>query len=124
VLVSEGLNAKIADFGHAREDDEDNLTKNDRGPLKWMAPEALMESAYSTKTDVWAFGITVVEIYTRDLPYPGQQGVKVAAKVAAGNLTHPLPENAPGIVQKVMTMCLAFDPEKRPEFRKIAKLLG
>jgi serine/threonine protein kinase len=124
VLVTEGLNAKIADFGQARIDDDDNRTKSEMGPLKWMAPEAIMESRYSTKTDVFAFGITLVEIYTCDLPYPGEKAMKVATQVAAGTRTHPPPSNAPKEVQRVMKSCVEFEPEDRPEFAKIEKLLG
>ena len=39
------------------------------GPLKWMAPEALVQKKYSTKSDVWSFGVTVVEILSQEEPY-------------------------------------------------------
>lgn len=40
--------------------------KNNRPalPIRWMAPEALQYHMYSSKTDVWAFGIVLWEIAT------------------------------------------------------------
>ena len=34
-----------------------------------MSPESMTKNQYSTKSDVWSFGVTVVEIWTQDRPY-------------------------------------------------------
>ena len=47
--------AKIADFGLARnvnEEDIYNISANTKLPLKWMAPEALFDNIYISKSDV------------------------------------------------------------------------
>ncbi len=37
-----------------------------------MAPESLRDMVYTEKTDVWAYGITIWEIYSLgSIPYPG-----------------------------------------------------
>lgn len=43
-------------------------------PIKWTAPEAAMYGKFTIKSDVWAYGIFLIELITYgQVPYPGQQ---------------------------------------------------
>ncbi len=56
----------ISDFGFARilaSTDEQATTSSDVGPIRWMAVESIMERVYSTKSDVWSFGVTGNSIF-------------------------------------------------------------
>ena len=54
VLVGHGNQVKVSDFGLMRQIYEDvySSRKSKKLPVKWMAPEALYQGVYTTKSDV------------------------------------------------------------------------
>lgn len=49
-------------------------------PLRWMSPEAVLEGDFSTKSDVWAFGVLMWEVFTHgEMPHGGQADDEVLA---------------------------------------------
>lgn len=75
VLLTFELHAKICDFGLARKLIDYKYIKSDREcplPWKWMAPESLSQRKFAVSSDVWAYGVTLWEIYSLgEVPYPG-----------------------------------------------------
>ncbi|RCN30389.1 hypothetical protein ANCCAN_23837 [Ancylostoma caninum] len=75
ILTKNNLNVKIADFGLARllhKENQYEARVGARFPIKWTAPEAANFNRFTTKSDVWSFGILLTEITTYGrTPYPG-----------------------------------------------------
>ena len=112
------VRVKVADYG---------LTKkgtyyyggNACLPMRWMPPEALKKRKWSEKSDVWAFGVLLWELWTMgDIPFALESDDKVVAeRVIAGER---LPrEGCPEGVYTLMELCWAALPKDRPTFSEL-----
>jgi len=69
------VRVKVTDYGLAllnRVGMRGAVTKSNNlaRPVRWLAPEALERHHYSEKSDVWAFGVTLWEVWTNaKVPY-------------------------------------------------------
>ncbi|GKV34541.1 hypothetical protein SLEP1_g42907 [Rubroshorea leprosula] len=65
ILLDEDMNSKIADFGMARlfvRDETQGNTSRIVGTYGYMAPEYAMHGQFSIKSDVFSFGVLLLEI--------------------------------------------------------------
>ena len=54
-------------------------------PVKWMAPESLQDHLYTSKSDVWSFGVLLWEMASLGAaPYPGVPPERLVPLLAAG----------------------------------------
>ena len=80
VLVGKTLNVKVANFEMSRSVVENEYVayESEKLPTKWTAPEACLTKSFSTKSDVWSFGILISELVTYGgIPYPGMTNDEV-----------------------------------------------
>ncbi|KAF3457324.1 hypothetical protein FNV43_RR01981 [Rhamnella rubrinervis] len=66
-IFDASMNPKISDFGMAKMFGEDQIQANTNrvvGTYGYMAPEYAMQGLYSTKSDVFSFGVLLLEIIT------------------------------------------------------------
>lgn len=57
-------------------------------PIRWMSPEAIQYGQYTNKNDVWAFGVTMWEVFSYGvIPYSAWNNEDVATNVQAVSLS-------------------------------------
>lgn len=125
-LVGDRCVVKVADFGLARcvIDDEYKSSAGSKFPVRWSSPEVLGYSKFSSKSDVWSFGILMWEIYAcGEMPYGKWKNADVVDNITNRRYKLPKPDCCPYNVYEVMRSCWAMAPEDRPAFASLnAKL--
>lgn len=126
VLVDEHSRCKVADFGLSRsirESETDVYQQKSKGalPVRWMAPECLYLQVFTSKSDVWAFGILLWEIVTLgSTPYPGLSAQEVIHAVRDGRVMAQ-PAHCRWELYRLMRACWHPDPQERPAFSRLSR---
>ena len=93
-------------------------------PLRWMAPEAVVEDTTSAWGDVWAFAVFLWEVLQlADLPYRLLSDEEVLRALQHGQAVLE-PADCPASVQTLMQRCTAQQPSQRPSFAEICAVLS
>uniref|UniRef100_A0A8C5K1U3 Tyrosine-protein kinase n=1 Tax=Jaculus jaculus TaxID=51337 RepID=A0A8C5K1U3_JACJA len=112
--------AKISDFGlsKALRADENYYKAQTHGkwPVKWYAPECINYYKFSSKSDVWSFGVLMWEAFSYgQKPYRGMKGSEVTAMLEKGERMG-CPAGCPREMYELMNLCWTYEVEKRPGF--------
>jgi len=89
VFLSKSLIPKISDFAMSRyliEGEDQGKTQSLKGPLRWMSPESISQNIYSSRSDVYSYAMTSIEIITRNKPFSDLEPIQVATLVSKNSL--------------------------------------
>mmetsp|Transcript_37794 Transcript_37794/g.119229 ORF Transcript_37794/g.119229 Transcript_37794/m.119229 type:complete len:467 (+) Transcript_37794:306-1706(+) len=115
------LMVKVGDFGLSKMSTLYYAENNELIPYRWSAPEVILKGKYSEQSDVWAFGVTLWEIYTGgEIPFglvlKNQDVVKLV--LAGGTLERPS-TGMPEPIWEIIKSCFAFHEAQRPTFKHL-----
>uniref|UniRef100_A0A4X2KS40 Tyrosine-protein kinase n=2 Tax=Vombatus ursinus TaxID=29139 RepID=A0A4X2KS40_VOMUR len=120
-LVNESGVVKVSDFGMARYvlDDQYTSSSGAKFPVKWCPPEVFNYCRFSSKSDVWSFGVLMWEIFTEGrMPFEKNANFEVVTMVSRGHRLYR-PKLASRYVYEVMLSCWHEKPEGRPSFEEL-----
>ncbi|KAM9017313.1 tyrosine-protein kinase Mer isoform 3-T4 [Ara ararauna] len=121
-MLRDDMTVCVADFGLSKKIYSGDYYRQGRiakMPVKWIAIESLADRVYTTKSDVWAFGVTMWEIATRGkTPYPGVQNHEIYEYLLHGQRLKK-PEDCLDELYDIMSACWRADPAARPTFPQL-----
>lgn len=125
-LVGENQVIKVSDFGMTRFvlDDQYTSSTGTKFPVKWASPEVFSFSRYSSKSDVWSFGVLMWEVFSEGkIPYENRSNSEVVEDISTGFRLYK-PRLASPHVYQVMNHCWKEKPEDRPPFSRLLSQLA
>ncbi|CDS40738.1 fibroblast growth factor receptor 4 [Echinococcus multilocularis] len=127
VVLTKNLVAKIADFGLTRKVEFYYRMKgNGRVPLKWMAPESVFQKVFTSKSDIWSFGVLLWELFSLgDSPAANLSVNEFLEALHLGPSLYTKPKYADEeVFSGLMQPCWEHQPECRPTFTDILATLS
>ncbi|KAH0628183.1 hypothetical protein JD844_009026 [Phrynosoma platyrhinos] len=114
--------AKISDFGLSKALGSNEYYKAEhygKWPVKWYAPECMNFFKFSSKSDVWSFGVLMWEAFSYgQKPYKGMKGGEVAQMIERGERME-CPPACPPEIYELMKLCWTYNADDRPPFSTV-----
>ncbi|KAL5523365.1 hypothetical protein ACEPAF_1632 [Sanghuangporus sanghuang] len=138
VMVSDLGNALICDFGCSRMVDSSRtyarLTSSVKGTSRYLAYELVvapdlggeLSGSHTTKTDVWAFGMTAFELFTHERPYANLLDTQVVCAIMGRTIPQfpstfasSIESSALGGIKRLCNDCWKHDSTDRPSMQSV-----
>ncbi|KAG8712711.1 hypothetical protein FRC09_019550 [Ceratobasidium sp. 395] len=124
VLISKNYEPLLTDFGNAVLHNCSlqftPTTAKSNFSLRWTAPELLRGAPCSFEADVYALGMTILEVITGKLPYAGLQDMAVMNSINSKRHPKRSEEHIPttsvsgDALWSLLSRCWGFEPGSRP----------
>lgn len=139
ILLDGNLEARVSDFGLAKllEDEESHITTIVAGTFGYLAPEYMQSGRATEKTDVYSFGVLVLEVLSGKRPTDAsfiEKGLNIVGwlnfLVTENRQREIVDQQCEGVqaesldaLLSVAIQCVSSSPEDRPTMHRVLQLL-
>uniref|UniRef100_T1GZA1 Protein kinase domain-containing protein n=1 Tax=Megaselia scalaris TaxID=36166 RepID=T1GZA1_MEGSC len=127
VLVQTPSCVKITDFGLAKllnHDSHKYIAAGGKMPIKWLAIECIRKREFTSKSDVWAFAVTIWEILTfGQKPYENIAAKELPDLIEQGLKLYQ-PECCSLDIYMKLVSCWHLDSNLRPTFKELVNIFA
>jgi serine/threonine-protein kinase len=116
IMMNKRGEVVIMDFGLAAIADQLSGAEARNGTPAYMAPEQLKGAEVTARSDIYALGLVLYELFTGRRPYDAKTVPQLLAQQEAGQLTNmsSIATDIDPSVEKAIRRCLDPDPLRRP----------
>ncbi|KAK3034908.1 hypothetical protein RJ639_034150 [Escallonia herrerae] len=139
ILLDGNLEARVSDFGLAKllEDEESHITTIVAGTFGYLAPEYMQSGRATEKTDVYSFGVLVLEVVSGKRPTDAsfiEKGLNIVGwlnfLVSENRQREIVDSQCEGVqaetldaLLSVAIQCVSSGPEDRPTMHRVVQIL-
>ncbi|XP_044466646.1 LRR receptor-like serine/threonine-protein kinase FEI 1 isoform X1 [Mangifera indica] len=139
ILLDGNLEARVSDFGLAKllKDEESHITTIVAGTFGYLAPECIQSGRATEKTDVYSFGVLVLEVLSGKRPTDAsfiEKGLNIVGwlnfLISEDRRQEIVDTNCEGVqaesldaLLSVATQCVSASPDDRPTMHRVIQLL-
>ncbi|KAL6544207.1 LRR receptor-like serine/threonine-protein kinase FEI 1 [Orobanche gracilis] len=139
ILLDGNFDARVSDFGLAKllEDEESHITTIVAGTFGYLAPEYMQSGRATEKTDVYSFGVLMLEIVSGKRPTDAsfiEKGLNIVGwlnylvsekrqrEIVESHCERVQPESLDALLS-VAIKCVSSSPEDRPTMHRVVQIL-
>ncbi|KAL0393816.1 UNVERIFIED_CONTAM: LRR receptor-like serine/threonine-protein kinase FEI 1 [Sesamum latifolium] len=139
ILLDGNFDARVSDFGLAKllEDEESHITTIVAGTFGYLAPEYMQSGRATEKTDVYSFGVLVLEIVSGKRPTDAsfiEKGLNIVGwlnyLVSESRQREIVDTHCEGVqtesldaLLSIAIQCVSSSPEDRPTMHRVVQIL-
>jgi serine/threonine protein kinase len=127
ILLNRHRLAKISDFGSAinlNSSRDKQVASTVKLRIKWTAPECLTGRNFSSRSDVWSYGVLLWEIFSYGRsPYPRVPIDCIERFILSGDRMK-IPDGCTPEMCQVIGSCWKLKAGERPSFKNLKKMVS
>ncbi|XP_071140500.1 proto-oncogene tyrosine-protein kinase Src-like [Mytilus edulis] len=127
ILFGSNWTPKVCGFKFAHMTNDHTIDPKRRRtipPVRWLAQEIIEGEKATTKSDVWSFGILLMEVFGHcQIPYEDLKDPEVFNRIKR-DLRHIRPDCCPEAIYDHAIDCWSKDPDSRITFEYISHFFG